>query len=84
VKLSYNKLWKILIDRNIKKGKLQIAIGVSKGTMARMSKNEPVSMKVLLAICKYLRCDFGDIVEAVPTEVPTFPMDQNKWIFKLT
>ena len=81
--ISYNKLWKLLIDKNIKKGKLQAAIGVSKGTIARMSKNELVSLKVLLSICQYLKCDFGDIMEAIP-EQTNIPLDNNKWIFKLS
>lgn len=66
MRVSYNKLWKLLIDKNIKKGQLQAAIGVSKGTMAKMGKNENVSLSVLLSICEYLNCDFGDIIEAVP------------------
>ncbi len=69
LRVSYNKLWKLMIDKNIKKGQLQAAIGVSKGTMAKMGKNENVSLSVLLSICEHLNCDFGDIIEAVPNEI---------------
>ena len=65
LRVLYNKLWKLMIDKNIKKGQLQAAIGVSKGTMAKMGKNENVSLSVLLSICEYLNCDFGDIIEAI-------------------
>lgn len=64
--VSYNKLWKLMIDKGVKNGQLRDAIGVSKSTMAKLGRNEQVAMSVLLAICGYLGCDFGDIVEAVP------------------
>lgn len=68
MRVSYNKLWKLLIDKNIKKGELREAIGVSKSTFAKLGKNENVALPVLLNICKYLNCDFGDIMEAVPED----------------
>lgn len=68
MRVSFNKFWKLLIDKNIKKGQLQAAIGVSKGTMAKMGKNENVSLSVLLSICEYLNCNFRNIIEAVPNE----------------
>jgi DNA-binding Xre family transcriptional regulator len=63
--VSYNKLWKLLIDRGIKKGQLREAVNASKSTFAKLSKNEAVALPILLRICSYLQCDFGDIMEAV-------------------
>ena len=63
---SYKKLWKLLIDKEMKKSQLREAIGASKGTFAKLGKNENVTLPVLLNICEYLECDFGDIMEAVP------------------
>lgn len=64
--VRYNKLWKLLIDKEMKKSQLREAIGASKGTFAKLGKNENVTLPVLLNICEYLECDFGDIMEAVP------------------
>ena len=61
--ISYKKLWKLLIDRDMTKMDLREAIGVSTATLAKMSKDEPVSMDVLLRICKVLDCNIGDIMD---------------------
>lgn len=66
MKVSYNKLWKLLIDKGMKKSQLRESIGASKSTFVKLGKNENVSLPVLLAICEYLNCDFGDIMEALP------------------
>jgi transcriptional regulator len=66
VKVRYNKLWKLLIDKEMKKSQLREAVGASKSTFAKLGKNENVTLPVLLNICEYLECDFGDIMEAVP------------------
>ena len=50
----------------MKKGKLREAIGASKSTFAKLGKNQNVTLPVLLSICEYLKCDFGDIIEALP------------------
>ena len=60
--VSYNGLWKLLIDKNLKKGDLQEIIGISSSTLAKMSKGECVSMTILEKICEELDCDFGDII----------------------
>ena len=60
--VSYNGLWKLLIDKNMKKTDLMDRLGISSSTMAKMTKNELVSMKVLEKICEKLDCDFGEIV----------------------
>lgn len=61
--ISYKKLWKLLIDKDMTKMDLRQATGVSTATIARMSKDEPVSMEVLMKVCKVLRCNVGDIVD---------------------
>jgi len=61
--LSYNKLWKILIDRNINKTELARITGISKSTIAKLTKGENVNTDVLERICKVLNCDIHEIVE---------------------
>lgn len=60
---SYNKLWKLLIDKNMNKVALRDAIGITPSTLSKLSKNEKVSMDVLERVCKELNCNVGDIVE---------------------
>ena len=64
--VSYKKLWKILIDKDMKKKDLQKAAGVSWASITKLSKGENVSMEILIKICKALECDIGDIIELVP------------------
>ena len=66
MKVRYNKLWKLLIDKGMKKSQLREAVGASKSTFAKLGKNENVTLPVLVNICEYLESDFGDIMEAVP------------------
>ena len=61
--LSYNKLWKLLIDRGIKKSDLNKMTGISESTMAKLSKGENVNTEILERICQALQCDICDIVE---------------------
>lgn len=61
--VSYKKLWKILIDKDMKKQDLQKATGISWSVITKLSKGNTVSMDVLIKICKYLGCDLGDIME---------------------
>lgn len=61
--ICYNKLWKLLIDRDIKKTELIRLAGVSTNVIARMSKNRPVAMESLVKICTALQCDIADVVE---------------------
>jgi DNA-binding Xre family transcriptional regulator len=68
VEVSYKKLWKILIDKDMKKIELQAAAGISWASVTKLSKGETVSMEVLMKVCKTLNCDIGDIVELIPTE----------------
>ncbi len=60
--ISYNGLWKLLIDKNMKKMNLVERIGISSSTLAKMSKGEAVSMSIMEKICEELDCDFGDLI----------------------
>lgn len=66
--VSYKKLWKILIDKELKKKDLQILAGISWTSITKLSKSETVRMDVLIKICNALKCDFGDIMELIPDE----------------
>ena len=62
---SYNKLWKMLIDRNMMKKDLMAETNITSSTMAKMGKALPVNMEILGRICEALDCDIGDIVNYV-------------------
>lgn len=66
MRFSYNKLFKLLIDRNIKKRELREMSGVSATSIAKLGKGANVNTEVLLKICGALNCDIGDIMEFVP------------------
>ncbi len=66
--VCYNKLWKLLIDRNMKKKNLRLATGISTTALAKLGKNEHVSTEILTKICDALECDLCDIVELVKEE----------------
>lgn len=61
--VSYNKLWKLLIDRNMKKKELGEAAGISNSLIAKLGKNENVTVEVLAKICYALDCGIEDIIE---------------------
>lgn len=60
MEVSYKKLWKILIDKDMKKKDLQAAAGISWASVTKLSKGETVSLEVLMKICKVLGCDIGE------------------------
>lgn len=62
MKISYNNLWKILIDRNMQKKDLIDELGISSTTIAKMGKGEKVSLDVLERICLYFDCNIGDVI----------------------
>ena len=68
MKISYKKLWKLLIDKNMSKSDLRKAVEMSPNTMTKMRRNEEVSMGVLLKIAKHLNCDIGDMCEFINEE----------------
>ena len=63
---SYNKLWKLLIDKDINKVTLRDGAGFTPSTLSKLSNNKPVSMNILAKICEYLECNVSDIVDYVP------------------
>lgn len=65
MEVSYKKLWKVLIDKDMLKKDLQSSAGISWASVTKMSKGENVSMEVLMKVCKALNCDVGDIMEFV-------------------
>ena len=65
MRISYKKLWVLLIQKDITKVELKRDDGISAGTMSKLNKGEEVALSVLLRICNYLNCDIGDICEAV-------------------
>lgn len=66
--ISYNKLWKLMIDKNMNKTKLREEAGISSNAMAKLGKNESVQLEILARICEKLHCDIGDIMEFIPDE----------------
>lgn len=71
VEVSYKKLWKILIDKEMKKKDLQSSAGISWASVTKLSKGETVSMEVLMKVCKTLDCNIGDIMDLIPADKDT-------------
>ncbi len=63
--VSYKKLWKLLIDKDMKKKDLRIATGMTTTALAKLGKNEHVNTEILAKICKVLECNIEDIVEII-------------------
>lgn len=63
--ISYKKLWKLLIDRDMKKKDLREAAGISTASIAKLGKNENVNTEILIKVCNALNCDISDIMEIV-------------------
>ena len=68
IAVSYNKLWKLLIDKNMKKKELGEAAGISNSLIAKLGKNENVTVDVLVRICSALDCGIDDIMELIPDD----------------
>lgn len=68
MQVCYNKLWKLLIDKNMKKKELAAAAGISNSLIAKLGKNENVTVEVLVRICSALECRIEDILELVPED----------------
>lgn len=66
--ISYNGLWKLLIDKNLKKTDLIEGIGISSSTLAKMGRGEEVSLNVLSKICEKYKCNYSDLIDYVPEE----------------
>lgn len=63
--ISYDKLWKLLIDNKMNKTELRLSTGISSSTLAKLTKREPVTLEVLEKICDKLDCNIGDVVEFI-------------------
>ncbi len=68
MKMSYNKLWKLLIDKKMKKSDLRKNAKISSSTLAKLTNDENVTTDVLVKICNELKCDVSNIMEFVPDE----------------
>lgn len=65
MKVSYKKLWLLLVERDISKVTFRKDLNIATGTMTKLNRNEEVSLSILLRICEYFGCDLGDICETV-------------------
>ena len=68
MRISYKKLWVLLIQKDISKATLRKDVGLSTGTMSKLNKVEEVALTVLMRLCDYLDCDIGDICEVLRDE----------------
>ena len=69
MKISYKKLWILLIEKDISQATFRKDLNIATGTMTKMRKNEEVALSILLRICEYLDCNIGDICDAVRIEL---------------
>jgi len=65
MRISYNKLWKMLIDKNMKKSDLKESAGISSASLAKLGKGDNITTDVLLRICEVMDCRIEDILETV-------------------
>lgn len=68
MRISYNKLWKILIDKNMKRKNLQDVAGISSASVAKLGKGDNITTDVLLRICEALDCTIDDILDTIKDE----------------
>lgn len=68
MRISYKKLWILLVEREISHPQFRRDLNIATGTMTKMRRNEEVALSVLLRICEYLDCNIGDICDAVKIE----------------
>lgn len=66
--ISYNKLWKLLVDKKMSKAELRRAAGIAPNTMTKLRRDEEVSMTVLIKICHALDANIGDVMDLIPEE----------------
>ena len=77
MQISYKKLWKLLIDRNMNRKDLRAKTGISSACIAKMGKGENISTDIIVRICSALDCDITDILELVDENgVPVVPLSQ--------
>lgn len=68
MRISYNKLWKMLIDKDMKKSDLKEAAGISSASIAKLGKGENITTDVLIKICESMNCHLEDILETIQDE----------------
>ncbi len=66
--ISYNKLWKLLVDKKMSQSDFRKAVSISPNTLTKMKKDEPITLTTLERMCRVLNVDFGDIVEYIPEQ----------------
>ena len=69
MRISYNNLFKLLIDKGMKKTELAAAAGLTPATLARLSKGQTVSMETIIKICECLDCRIEDVIELIPSTI---------------
>lgn len=67
--VSYNKLWKLLIDKKMSKAEMRRAAGISPNTLTKLNRDEEVTMTIINKICAALQVDIGEVMEFIPDEV---------------
>lgn len=67
--ISYNKLWKLLIDKKMTQAELRKAADIAPNTMTKLRRDEPVNIAILERACAVLGCDIGDVMEFIPDEI---------------
>ena len=66
--ISYNRMWKLLVDKKMSKADLRKAAGIAPNTMTKLRRDEAVNLAILGRICDVLHCDYGDLMQYVPEE----------------
>lgn len=69
MKVSYKKLWKLLIDKDMNKTDLRHVTGLSTSTIAKMTRGDDITTAVLTRICEALKCNIGDVADFIPDEI---------------
>ena len=68
MRISYNKLWNLLVDKKMSKADLRKQADIAPNTMTKLRRDEAVNLAILMKICKTLNCDFGDIIQYISDE----------------
>ena len=71
MRMSYKKLWLMLVEKEISQAALRKDLNIATGTMTKLRRNEEVALSILLRICEYLNCNIGDICDAVRIDSET-------------
>ena len=78
MRVSYDKLWKLLIDNKMKKGEFYLAAKVPESARRQLNHDKPVTLNVLMNICKVFHCNIGDVVDFIEDEPTNNPVSQIK------